>query len=148
MSADTKAIQIPEKLLRQIRDDCQRAVRNARLCPSKSQVSQLRCIDTRPETDEAFGAQLWYFDGHGIDTEGRQVPIFGALEYSLQFGIHERIDSGVFESLSQRDRFHSVYRRGLVRGSLWHPAHKWLALGMLLVALTTLIKVLPRLFPE
>jgi hypothetical protein len=148
MSAETQAIQIPEKIMRQIRTDSQNSILRARLCPSRSEIFQLRCVDYRRESDDQFGSQLWYFEGFGVDESSRKLPIFGALEYSLQFGLHELVDDGVFESLSQRDRFHSVYRRGHVRTSMWHPAHRWLIVGMLLVALATAIKFYPLLFAE
>jgi hypothetical protein len=31
---------------------------------------------------------------------------------------------------------------------MWHPAHRWLIVGMLLVALATAIKFYPLLFAE
>jgi len=148
MSAETQAIQIPEKIMRQIRTDSQNSILRARLCPSRSEIFQLRCVDFRRESDTQFGGQLWYFEGFGVDETSRRLPIFGALEYSIQFGLHEFVDDGVFESLAQRDRFHSVYRRGHVRTSMWHPAHRWLLVGMLLVALATAIKFYPILFAE
>jgi hypothetical protein len=148
MSAETQAIQIPEKIMRQIRTDSQNSILRARLCPARSEILQLRCVDFRRETDSQFGAQLWYFEGFGVDETNRKSPIFGALEYSIQFGLHELVDDGVFDSLAQRDRFHSVYRRGHVRTSMWHPAHRWLIVGMLLVTLATAFKFFPILFAE
>lgn len=148
MSAETKAIQIPEKIMRQIRTDSQTSILKARLCPTHSEVVQLRCVDYKRETDNQFGSQLWYFEGFGVDTSNRRLPIFGALEYSIQFGLHELVDDGVFESLGQRERFYSVYRRGHVRTSMWHPAHRWLLVGMVLVAMATAFKFYPLLFAE
>ncbi len=148
MSAETQAIRIPEKIMRQIRSDSQAALARARVCPTRSDLVQLRCVDYRQETDTEFGAQLWYFDAQGSNEPNRKTPVLGVLEYSIQFGIHELVDDGVFDSLAQRDRFHSVYRRGHLSPSLWHPAHRWLVLGMMiLVMVAVAIKVLPRLFP-
>jgi hypothetical protein len=146
MSAETQAIRIPEKIMRQIRSDSQAALLRARVCPGNNETVQLRCIDYRRESDTEFGAQLWYFDAQGLDDRNRKLPIYGVLEYSIQYGIHELADDGVFDSAAQRDRFHSVYRRGHLAPSLWHPGHRWLALAMLLVAVIVLIKLLPRLF--
>ncbi len=68
------------------------------------------------------------------------------LEYSIQYGLHVLSDDGVFDSLAQRERFHSVYRRGHLSPSLWHPGHRWLALGVFLVAVLVLAKFLPLFF--
>jgi hypothetical protein len=143
MSAETQTVQIPEKIMRQIRTDSQNAVLRARLCPTRSVITQLRCVDFRRETDTEFGSQLWFFEGFGVDETNRRLPIFGGLEYSIQFGLHVMVDDGVFDSVAQRDRFQSVYQRGQVRSSLWHPGHRWLAFGMTLVAAATAIKFLP-----
>jgi len=148
MSADTQAIQIPEKIMRQIRTDSQNSLLRARFCPTRSEIVQLRCVDYRSESDDQFGAQLWFFEGIGFDETKRKMPIFGALEYSVQFGLHELVDDGVFDSLTQRDRFHSAYRRGHARPSLWHPGHRWLVVGIMLVAFATAIKFYPMLFAE
>lgn len=142
MSAETETIQIPEKVMQQIRSDCQLAIQRTRLAPSGSDTIQLRCVDFRRETDDAFGAQLWYFDGHATDAERRRVALFGALEYSIQFGLHELVDHGVFDSVVQRDRFHSVYQRGHFRGTLSHPVHRWLLVGTLLVAIAIFVRLL------
>lgn len=147
MSAETQAIRVPEKIMRQIRSDSQAALLRARVCPPGSEIVQLRCVDYRHETDSDFGAQLWYFDAQGIGELNRKTPVFGVLEYSIQYGLHELVEDGVFDAAAQRDRFHSVYRRGHLSPSLWHPAHRWLAMGvMLLIIVALAIKVLPRFF--
>jgi hypothetical protein len=147
MSAETQAIRIPEKIMRQIRSDSQAALSRARVNPSRNDLIQLRCVDHRHETDADFGAQLWYFDAQGSSPQNRKIPVYGVLEYSIQYGLHELVDDGVFDSMAQRDRFHSVYRRGHLAPSLWHPSHRWLALGMMIMLIVAFVlKVLPRLF--
>jgi hypothetical protein len=86
MSAETKAIRIPEKIMRQIRSDSQAALTRVRVYPAENEVVQLRCVDYRPETDNSFGAQLWYFDTQAVDEFADRVRVFGVLEYSIQYG--------------------------------------------------------------
>lgn len=153
MSAETQAIRIPEKIMRQIRSDSHAALLRARICPSSTDAVQLRCIEFRRESESEFGSQLWYFDAHGVfdnpsgdPQRSGKLPVYGVLEYSIQYGLHELAEDGVFDSVAERERYHSVYRRGHFVASLWHPMHRWLALGVLLVALAVLIKWLPQLF--
>lgn len=146
MSAETQAIRIPEKIMRQIRSDSQAALVRARICPSSNETVQLSCIDYRRETETQFGSQLWYFDAQTLDEQNRRAPVFGVLEYSIEYGLHILTDDGVFDSLAQRERFHSVYRRGHLSPSLWHPGHRWSALGVFLVAVPALAKFLPLFF--
>ncbi|MFG0260890.1 MAG: hypothetical protein ACF788_00650, partial [Novipirellula sp. JB048] len=77
----------------------------ARFCPGQSDIIQLRCVDDRPESEEAFGNQLWYFESVGVDGDQHTHGVFGVIEYSVQFGLHELVDDGVFESELQRERF-------------------------------------------
>lgn len=141
MSADTHAIMIPEKAMRQIRADVQNTISRSGLCRSRSEFRELRCVDYREEADAQYGAQLWYFEGTGIDQQNRPRAMYGAVEYSLQFGLYVLVDGGVFETPTERERFGNVYRYGEVRESLWRPAHRWLLVGMLAFAALTALKM-------
>jgi hypothetical protein len=132
MSAETRAVRFPERIMRQIRLDSHRAIVRAHFCPDRSEVLNLRCVDNRRENDAVFGSQLWYFDGVGVDESDRRLPIYGAVEYSIQFGLHELVEDGVFDTNAERDRFNSVYHREHF-GSAWSaPAYRWLAIMLVL----------------
>ena len=130
MSAETRAVRFPERIMRQIRLDSHRAVIRARFCPDRSAVTNLRCVDNRRENEMNFGAQLWYFDGFGVDEMDRRAPIYGVVEYSIQFGLNELVEDGVFDSDSERERAHRVYHREQL-GPTWRgPVDRWLAIGL------------------
>jgi hypothetical protein len=132
MSAETRAVRFPERIMRQIRLDSHRAIVRAHFCPDRSEVLNLRCVDNRRENDAVFGSQLWYFDGVGVDESDRRLPIYGVVEYSIQFGLHELVEDGVFDTNAERDRFNSVYHREHF-GSGWSaPAYRWLAIMLVL----------------
>jgi hypothetical protein len=138
MSAETRAVRFPERIMRQIRLDSHRAMVRAHFCPDRSEVLNLRCVDNRRESEAVFGSQLWYFDGIGVDESDRRLPIYGVVEYSLQFGLHELVEDGVFDTNSERERFNSVYHREQM-GSAWSsPAHRWLAMGLVLVSVVVM----------
>jgi hypothetical protein len=145
MSAETRAVRFPERVMRQIRLDAHRALVRARFCSDRSEVTNLRCVDNRREVESNFGAQLWYFDGFGVDEMDRRTPIYGVVEYSIQFGLHELIEDGVFDSSGQRERFHHVYDREQLGPSWYVPAYRWLAVGLVVVSLAAvglLMKIL------
>jgi len=124
--------------MRQIRLDSHQAIVRARFCPDRSEVLNLRCADNRREIDTAFGSQLWYFDGIGVDESDRRLPIYGVVEYSLQFGLHELVEDGVFDSNIERERFNTIYHREHF-GSAWSsPAHRWLALVLVCLSVTVM----------
>lgn len=147
MEADTQEIQIPRKTLRQIRSDCQTAISDANLAFADDSPVRLYCVDHAPETLGAYGRQLWYFDGQAINQDGKQSSLFGVLEYRLEYGLHELIERGVFDSVEQRDRFHRVYTHGFLRDPLWNPATLWLGAALVAMTVITSLLILWRLSP-
>ena len=146
MSADTRTRRFSERTIRQVRLDCNRALIRANLCPDRSEVSQLRCTDDREESENTFGNQLWYFEGTGVDEDDRRHGVFGVVEYSMQFGLHELVEDGVFDSDYQRERFRHLYEREMHRPTWQHPAHHWLLFGMITIASIWLAFLIVRAF--
>lgn len=144
MSAETRTRRFSERTIRQVRLDSNRAMVRAQFCPDRSDVVQLRCIDDRPESEHSFGNQLWYFEGLGVDEHDRRHSVFGVVEYSLQYGLHELCQDGVFDSEHQRERFRHLYEREIHRPSWRHPAHRLLLAGVVAVGLIWLAYLLVR----
>ena len=144
MSAETRTRRFSERTIRQVRLDCNRAMIRARFCPDRSDVIQLRCIDDRAETDHTFGNQLWYFEGLGGDGNEQRHSVFGVVEYSLQYGLHELVHDRVFDSEHQRERFRHHYESQNHRPSWRHPAHLWLLGGLLAVTVAFVVYLLVR----
>lgn len=138
MSAETGTQLFTERTIRQVRLDCGRAIARAQLCPERSAISRVQCVDHHAELDDSFGHQLWYFEGLGVDEHDRRHNIFGVIEYSVQFGLHELVEDGVFESEQQRERFRNEYEHEARRPTWNHPAHRWLAFGTAAIALACL----------
>ncbi len=111
MGAETRTQHYSQQTLRQVRLDCNRAIIRARFCPERTNVLRLRCMDDRVETESAFGNQLWYFEGIGVDEYNRRRTVFGAVEYSMQFGLNELVaaDQSTFYKLSA-----NVFSHGIV----------------------------------
>ena len=145
MSAETRTARFSERTIKQVRVDCNRAMARARFCADRSDVVQLRCVDDRPEMEICFGHQLWFFEGLGVDDQNRRHSVFGVIEYSLQFGLHEIVDDGVFDSEFQRERFRQLYEREVQHPSWQHPAHRWLAAGLIAVTFGCAAWVLSQL---
>ena len=70
--------------------------------------------------------------------------VYGVVEYSLQYGLHELVEDGVFDSEHQRERFRHLYEREIHRPSWRHPAHRLLVGGMSAVASIWLAYLLVR----
>ncbi len=144
MGARTRTQRFSERTLRQVRLDCDRAVLRARYCPERSVVTEMQCIDDRPESEDSFGHQLWYFEGHGVDPLEHRQPLFGVVEYSIEFGLHELVEDGVFDSTHQRERFRELYEQEFRSPSWSQPAHRLLLFSAIVLALATLVIQLIR----
>ncbi|QDV64898.1 hypothetical protein [Crateriforma conspicua] len=144
MSAELGSGQIAERIVRQVKKDSIRALMRGRYCTARSEIVHLRCIDDHPETDDSFGSQLWYFEGVGVNELDHRHLIYGVMEYSIQFGLLELIDDGVFESEHQRERFRNLYENDYERPSWQQPQHRWLAAGLMTTSALTLVYLLFR----
>ena len=138
VNAETRTRRVSERTLRQVQLDCKRAMIRGRFCPDRSEVAELRCAADEPEKDEGFGSQLWYFEGWGVDLYDQRHTVFGVVEYSLQYGLHELVEDAVFESDDQRERFREMYDQEKHKATWRHPSHRWLALGVVLTAVFSL----------
>jgi len=144
MRAEIQQRQFPERTLQQVRLDCGRAMQRARFCSESSMIHAVRCVDHRDEGERHFGNQLWYFEGIGVDEGRHRQNVFGVVEYSLQFGLQELVEDGVFDSPHERERFRSLYNREVQAPSWRQPAHRWLLLGACSIATLTLLAFLLR----
>lgn len=136
--------QFSEEVLRQVLADARRALVRGRYSLQRSRFEHFRCIDYTAETENAFGRQLWFFDGIGVDELDRRPRIYGALEYSIQYGLHELVEDGIFEVSGQRERFRMGYC-GHRFGPTWrHPAHRLLLAGLLGTSAAALAYLLLR----
>lgn len=122
--------QYSEQTLRQVAADCRRSLQRGQFDVEQSRVERLRCVDDQAETDDHFGRQLWYFEGRALSSDERRVRIYGVIEYSIQFGLHELIDDGVFDAADQRDRFRQIYQHEPSRFSWRHRSIRLLLAGM------------------
>src|SRR6056297_2813455 len=145
MGADTRIRRFPERTIRQVRLDCTRGLVRARFCPDRSEIVQLRCVDDHPESEHAFGNQLWYFEGFGVDQYEQRHSVYGVVEYSLQFGLHELVEDRAFDCEYERERFRQQYEREIRRPSWSHPAHRWLVAGLIAVTSIWLAYLLVRM---
>lgn len=135
MSAKTKTRRFSGRIVRQVQLDAGRSLIRSHFCPDRSEVLHLRCVEDRPESEDRFGSQLWYFEGMGVDAHDRRQPIYGAIEYSLQYGLHELMDDGVFDSEAQRARVRQQFYGYEMPSPMGHPAHRFLLVGVLAMGL-------------
>ncbi|SMP75777.1 hypothetical protein SAMN06265222_1207 [Neorhodopirellula lusitana] len=144
MRAQAPHRQFSERVLRQVRLDSGRALVRAKFSADHSEIINLRCVDDHSESDREFGNQLWYFEGIGVADSGSRQNIHGVVEYSIQFGLQELVEDGVFDQASERERFRSLYNREVNTPSWRQPAHRFLLAGVMAITALMLLYLLVR----
>lgn len=135
---NTSDKQFSEEVLKQVLADARRALTRGHFSAQATSLELVRCIEHQPETDRLYGSQLWFFDATAADENNKRKKVFGVIEYSIQYGMYELVEDGVFESIEQRYRYRSGYR-GILPQPRWRdPAHKWLLAAVLAVSAATL----------
>jgi hypothetical protein len=137
MHSELSQHEYPERTVRQVAADARRALVRSGWCPERSRVDRLRCADDLPESETAYGRQLWLFEAQAVDAyqERASTWVHGAVEYSVQYGHMETVDTGIFDHGSQRDRFIAVYKGINTRPSWRWQVLRWSIVGFFALTL-------------
>jgi hypothetical protein len=102
MAPDTDPIQFPRQVWQAVSDQARQCLVERHFCPEQSRIENLRCVRFESEKETAFGSQLWFFEAVGIDESQRRHVLYGALEYSVQYGLLEAGSTAIFEDAEER----------------------------------------------
>jgi hypothetical protein len=109
----------------------------------ESRIESLRCVFLDEETESTFGRQFWFFEAAGIDPVGKKHRLFGALDFSVQFGLLE--PSRAVLSSEPRDRQRMLQSiASPAQGKVWaNPSTKvWVRLTLASVIILSAIWLL------
>ena len=105
MTPEADPVHFSRQIWQAVAEDALRAVARREFCPERSRIENLRPVFFQEEDDLAFGKQIWCFEAMGVSDSGRRQLIFGLMEFSIQFGLLEPVQSGLFEDASERERW-------------------------------------------
>ncbi len=111
-------------------------------CAEQSRIENLRCVHFEEENESQYGKQLWYFEAIGIDPVGRRHMLYGALEFSVQFGLLEPSQTALFEESEHRQKFLDSETRNSSVG-LWqhYTTRFWVKTACLGIVVTAMMWV-------
>ncbi|MBX3423507.1 MAG: hypothetical protein KF752_18280 [Pirellulaceae bacterium] len=69
-----------------------------------SRIESLRCVYLDEECESDFGRQVWFFEAFGIDPVGRKHRLYGALDFSIQYGLMEPARAMLSDDSRHRQR--------------------------------------------
>lgn len=121
MSIHTTHLQFSKQIWEMVSHQAQRCLLRREFCPEKSRVENLRCVHFEDELELDFGRQIWYFEAIGMDNKQQRHMLYGALEFSIQYGVLEPSQAALFEDADHRQRFlHAATQP--VRDRVWKHA--------------------------
>ena len=120
MSSDTSHIQFSRHIWQAVNEQARRCLLSREFCPEQSKIDNLRCVHFEEEIESCYGRQLWYFEAMGVDPIGRRHKLFGALEFSVQYGLLEACQAALFDDSDHRQRFLNAATQP-IRSRIWGP---------------------------
>lgn len=105
MTPEADKIQFSRQIWQAASEHAHRCLTRREFCPEQSRIENLRCVHLEDESETLFGKQLWCFEAIGIDPVGRRHILYGALEFSIQYGLLEASQTAMFEDSEHRERF-------------------------------------------
>lgn len=121
MSSETSHIQFSRHIWQAVGEQAKRCLMSREFCPDQSKIDNLRCVHFEEEIESCYGRQLWYFEAMGVDGEQKRHRLFGALEFSVQYGLLEACQAALFEDPDNRQRFLNAATQP-IRSRIWDHA--------------------------
>jgi hypothetical protein len=106
MPPETDPTQFPRQIWQTVTEFARTCLVENDFCVEQSRIENLRCVHFESEKECMYGLQVWYFEAIGVDANGRRHMRYGALSFSVEYGLLESNRTAVFEEASQRK---SVY---------------------------------------
>ncbi len=105
MPSEASHLQFSHQIWQTVGEQARKCLLRREFCPEQSRIENLRCVHFEEELEDVYGRQLWYFEAIGVDSVGRRHMLYGALEFSVQYGLLESSQAALFEDPDHRQRF-------------------------------------------
>ncbi len=105
MRPDVSFLPFSKEIWQAVNKQARNALVRKEYCPEQSQIESVRCVFLDQETDDSFGRQVWFFEATAVDPVGRSHRLYGALEFSVQFGLMEPCRAALMSEPAHRQRF-------------------------------------------
>jgi hypothetical protein len=132
-------IHISRQIWQAVTDHALRSVARNEFCPEQSRIENLRPVFFLDEEESRFGKQIWCFEALGITSTGRRHVVYGMLEFSIQYGLIEPLQSRLFEESYDRDSWIARTTTTVDASGRYSPSTRfWIWSTLISVALLTL----------
>ncbi len=105
MPPDAGFYQFSREVWETVHDHAKGAMDRKEYCPEESRIDSIRCVFLDEECESGYGRQVWFFEAAGIDPIGHRHRLFGALDFSVQYGLLEPTRAMLLGDPHHRQRF-------------------------------------------
>jgi len=111
--------------------------------PEESRIESLRCVYLDEECESEYGRQIWFFEAFGVDFAGRKHRLYGALDFTIQYGLMEPSRAMLSDEPRHRQRMLQTIMKPVSRKVWANPSTKvWVRLTLASVIILSGIWVL------
>lgn len=105
MKPETSFYQFSKEVWQTVNDQAMHALLRKEYCPESSRIESICCVHLDEERESEFGRQIWFFEASGMDPIGRKHRLYGALDFSVQYGLLEPTRAMLMSEPQHRQRF-------------------------------------------
>lgn len=143
MTSDASFYQFSKEIRQTVHDQAISALLRKEYCPDESRIDSIRCVFLEEESEREFGRQVWFFEATGIDPVGHRHRLYGALDFSVQYGLLEPSRTVLLEDPHLRQRFLESITRPYESHVWGNPTTKiWVGLSIASVVILSAILLL------
>lgn len=143
MKPDTSFHQFSREVWETVNDQAMNALLRKDFSQDDSRIESIRCVHLEEENDSDYGRQIWFFEASGVDATGQRHRLYGALDFSVQYGLLEPARVMLMSEPHHRQRFlQSVIRPAESQAWAYPSTKVWVRLTVASVIILTSIWLL------
>jgi hypothetical protein len=143
MTPDADFYQFSKEVWDAVHEQAENALVRREYLPDESKIDSIRCVFLDEESEGSYGRQVWFFEASGMDPIGRSHRLFGALDFSVEYGLLEPTRAMLLDDPHHRQRFLESITRPL-KNQVWsNPSTRvWVRLTLASVVILSSIWLL------
>lgn len=109
MTPDASFYQFSKEVWQLVNDQARQSLARKEFSPEDARIESVRCVHLEEEMELSFGRQVWFFEATAQDPIGREHRLYGALDFSAQYGLLVPMRAMLLDDPQNRQRFlHSI----------------------------------------
>ncbi len=105
MTPDASFYQFSKEVWQLVNDQARQSLVRKEFSSDDARIESVRCVHLDEECETGYGRQVWFFEATAHDPVGRQHRLYGALDFSVQYGLLVPMRAMLMDEPHHRQRF-------------------------------------------